>query len=317
MISAQNLYKWYGNKLVVDGISFSVSTGEVLGFIGPNGAGKSTTMRMITGFIPPSQGSASIGSHSMTDSPLEAKAMLGYLPENAPLYGGMTVREFLRFSAEIRGLRGQELKSRVDTVVELCFLEQVWNQNIDTLSKGYRHRTCFAQAIIHDPPALVLDEPTDGLDPNQKREIRKLIAEMGKSKAILLSTHILEEVEAVCTRVAIIHCGKKVFDGSPGTLKSRSASAGAVVLTVARRPVPEINTKLEALPGSPLVTLIEESETDATMKIFPKAPQSGFELSGEVFKLARDEAWQVTDFHIEDGRLDEIFHSMTQSGGPT
>jgi ABC-2 type transport system ATP-binding protein len=175
MIKVQNLKKWFGPLRAVDGVSFTVQIGEVLGFLGPNGAGKSTTMRMITGFVPPSEGEVSIGGFNILEDPIPAKRLIGYLPENAPSYTDMTVLEFLKFAAELRGLRGDTKKRAVRRVVETCFLESVVYQNIETLSKGYRHRTCFAQAIIHDPKVLVLDEPTDGLDPNQKHEVRTLI----------------------------------------------------------------------------------------------------------------------------------------------
>ena len=194
MIRVQNLAKLFGAKRAVDNISFSVERGQVLGFLGPNGAGKSTSMRMITGFIPPTEGSVMVGGFDMVENPIPAKRLIGYLPENAPAYTDMTVYGFLNFVAEIRGLRGDEKKKAVNRVVEMCFLESVLHQSVDTLSKGYRHRTCFAQSIIHDPDVLILDEPTDGLDPNQKHEVRTIIRRMGEKKAIIFSTHILEEV---------------------------------------------------------------------------------------------------------------------------
>jgi ABC-2 type transport system ATP-binding protein len=204
MIKVRNLKKSFGPITAVNGVSFTVEIGEVLGFLGPNGAGKSTTMRMITGFIPPSEGDVSVGGFNMLDNPIPAKRMIGYLPENAPSYIDMTVLEFLGFAAELRGLRGEPKTRAIDRVVEMCFLESVLHQSIETLSKGYRDRTCFAQAIIHDPKVLILDEPTDGLDPNQKHEVRTLIRQMGQTKAIIFSTHILEEVEAACSRAIII-----------------------------------------------------------------------------------------------------------------
>jgi len=218
MIKIENLVKTFGAKRAVDDISFTVERGEVLGFLGPNGAGKSTTMRMVTGFMPPSAGKVSIGGHDIVDSPLEAKRLMGYLPENAASYPDMTVHGFLKFTAELRGLRGEARKKAVQRVVELCFLESVLNQSIDTLSKGYRHRTCLAQALIHDPEVLIMDEPTDGLDPNQKHEVRNLIRELGKTKAIVFSTHILEEVDAACTRAIIIDRGRIVASGTPDEL---------------------------------------------------------------------------------------------------
>ena len=218
MIKIENLVKAFGAKRAVDGISFTVERGEVLGFLGPNGAGKSTTMRMITGFMPPTAGSVTVGGHNVVDSPLETKRLIGYLPENAASYPDMTVEGFLLFAAELRGLDGEARKKALQHVVDLCFLESVLHQSIDTLSKGYRHRTCLAQALIHDPDVLILDEPTDGLDPNQKHEVRNLIRELGKTKAIVFSTHILEEVDAACTRAIIIDRGRIVAQGTPDEL---------------------------------------------------------------------------------------------------
>jgi ABC-2 type transport system ATP-binding protein len=218
MIKIENLVKAFGAKRAVDGISFSVERGEVLGFLGPNGAGKSTTMRMVTGFMPPTAGRISVGGHDVVESPLEAKRLIGYLPENAASYPDMTVHGFLNFVAELRGLQGDARRKAVHRVVELCFLESVLGQSIDTLSKGYRHRTCLAQALIHDPEVLIMDEPTDGLDPNQKHEVRNLIRELGKTKAIVFSTHILEEVDAACTRAIIIDRGRIVASGTPDEL---------------------------------------------------------------------------------------------------
>jgi ABC-2 type transport system ATP-binding protein len=222
MIEVSSLTKQFGSKTAVAGLSFTVGSGEVLGFLGPNGAGKSTTMRMLTGFLPPSSGTIRIGGVSMLDNPAAAKAKIGYLPESAPLYQDMSVRGFLRFCAEMRGLRGAARGAAVDAAIATCFLEPVASQAIDTLSKGYRHRTCLAQAILHDPEVLILDEPTDGLDPNQKHEIRQLISRLGKSKAIIFSTHILEEVDAACTRAVIVDRGTIVVDGTPAQLRAMS-----------------------------------------------------------------------------------------------
>jgi len=224
MIEVENLTKSFGTKVAVNNLSFAVSKGEVLGFLGPNGAGKSTTMRMVTGFIPPTSGDAKVCGISVVDQPKEAKMRIGYLPESAPLYNDMTVTGFLNFCASIRGLSGTAKKEAVDHAIETCFLESVARQSIDTLSKGYRHRTCLAQALLHDPDVLILDEPTDGLDPNQKHEVRQLIRRLGESKAILFSTHILEEVEAACTRAVIVDRGVIVVDGTPAELIAKSAT---------------------------------------------------------------------------------------------
>jgi len=224
MIKVENLSKSFGQKRAVDAVSFEVGKGEVLGFLGPNGAGKSTTMRMITGFIPPSAGRVSVCGLDVLEHPIEVKRRIGYLPEAAPSYTDMSVLSFLKFAAAMRGLRGEGRRTAIRRVVELCHLEGVLGQTIDTLSKGFRHRTCLAQALIHDPEVLILDEPTDGLDPNQKHEVRTLIRRMGESKAIIFSTHILEEVEAACTRAIIIDRGRIVANGTPQELKARSAS---------------------------------------------------------------------------------------------
>ncbi|MFZ1909078.1 MAG: ATP-binding cassette domain-containing protein, partial [Burkholderiales bacterium] len=231
MIRIENLVKSFGPKRAVDGVTFNVERGEVLGFLGPNGAGKSTTMRMITGFIPPTEGRVAVGGYDVTESPLEAKRLIGYLPEAAPAYPDMTVHGFLAFAADMRGLGGDAKHKAIARVVELCFLDSVLHQGIDTLSKGYKHRTCLAQALIHDPEVLVLDEPTDGLDPNQKHEVRNLIRELGRTKAVVFSTHILEEVDAACTRAIIIDRGRIVANGTPAELRGMSGLAGAVTVS--------------------------------------------------------------------------------------
>jgi ABC-2 type transport system ATP-binding protein len=222
MIEVENLTKQFGTKRAVDNLTFTVKQGEVLGFLGPNGAGKSTTMRMITGFIPPSSGDARVCGISISDDPTAAKTKIGYLPESAPLYNDMTVIGFLKFCAAIRGLTGTAKNDAVERAIDTCFLGSVARQSIDTLSKGYRHRTCLAQALLHDPEVLILDEPTDGLDPNQKFEVRQLIKRLGQTKAILFSTHILEEVEAACSRAVIVDRGKIVADGTPAELLAQS-----------------------------------------------------------------------------------------------
>ena len=222
MIKVENLRKTFGPIIAVDNISFSVKKGEVLGFLGPNGAGKSTTMRIITGFIAPDSGSVTVGKFEITESPEQAKSLIGYLPENAPSYPDMTVQGFLRFAAEMRNLNGEKRDKAVDYSIEECSLAQVRHQSIETLSKGFTHRTCLAQALLHDPQVLILDEPTDGLDPNQKHGARQLIKRLGESKAIIFSTHILEEVDAACTRAIIIDRGSIVANGTPDELKKKS-----------------------------------------------------------------------------------------------
>ena len=302
MIRIENLVKTFGAKRAVDGVSFNVERGEVLGFLGPNGAGKSTTMRMVTGFIPPTSGKVTIGGHDIIESPLEAKRLLGYLPENAAAYPDMTVLGFLNFAAELRGLEGLARKSAVNRVVELCFLDSVLHQTIDTLSKGYKHRTCLAQALIHDPEVLVMDEPTDGLDPNQKHEVRNLIRELGKNKAIVFSTHILEEVDAACTRAIIIDRGRIVANGTPGELRAMSEVAGAVTL-VAQGADSE---RLAALPAAGRVLA-----HDAGWRVYPKDGSAAAELAGAVVALAAREGWRIARLHTEEGQLDEVFRRIT------
>jgi ABC-2 type transport system ATP-binding protein len=223
-IEVHTLHKHFGRIHAVRGISFRVRHGEVLGFLGPNGAGKSTTMKMITGFLEPDDGSVTVNGHSVLDDPITVKSGIGYLPEGAPTYGEMTVSAFLHFIAEIRGYNGAEKRARINTAVSLVHLESVLGQTIETLSKGYKRRVGIAQAILHDPGVLIMDEPTDGLDPNQKHEVRTLIKEMARAKAIIISTHILEEVDAVCDRAIIIAEGRILFDGSPAELRGRSAT---------------------------------------------------------------------------------------------
>jgi ABC-2 type transport system ATP-binding protein len=309
MIKVENLSKLFGPKRAVDHISFTVERGEVLGFLGPNGAGKSTTMRMITGFIPPSEGRVTVGGHNMTTDPIAAKRLIGYLPENAPAYTDMTVEGFLGFMAELRGLRGDDKKKAIHRVVEMCFLESVLYQSVDTLSKGYRHRTCFAQSIIHDPEVLVLDEPTDGLDPNQKHEVRGLIRRMGERKAIIFSTHILEEVEAVCSRAIIIDRGKIVANGTPEQLKQKSDFAGAVLLVVRGTHGTQLVEKLSGVADARRTAIVKEENGRVWARVYPKGGERNGELARHVLIAAS--AWQVEELHTEEGRLDEVFRSIT------
>ena len=313
MIKVQNLTKMFGSKVAVDNITFSVERGEVLGFLGPNGAGKSTTMRMVTGFIPPTAGAIQVGSFNMLDEPIQAKQLLGYLPENAPLYTDMTVYGFLLFTAELRGFRGDARKQAVHRVIEACFLEPVVHQNIDTLSKGYRHRTCFAQAIIHDPDILIMDEPTDGLDPNQKHEVRGLIRRMGVRKAIIFSTHILEEVEAACTKAIIIDQGRIVANGTPQELKQKSDLASAVTVRVNGVGTPEIKEKLGQVPAVKKTVILQEGSGSVAARVFPQPNATNGELARGVFELAAQARWKIEELHTEEGRLDDVFRNITLS----
>jgi ABC-2 type transport system ATP-binding protein len=299
MIKIENLVKAFGAKRAVDDISFTVERGEVLGFLGPNGAGKSTTMRMVTGFMPPSAGRVSIGGHDVVESPLEAKRLVGYLPENAASYPDMTVHGFLSFAAELRGLRGEARKKAIHRVVELCFLDAVLKQSIDTLSKGYRHRTCLAQALIHDPEVLIMDEPTDGLDPNQKHEVRNLIRDLGKSKAIIFSTHILEEVDAACTRAIIIDRGRIVANGTPEELRGMSNLAGAVTLSA------------HGATAEKLSALGRVEDLGGAFRIYPRDRSQVKVLARDIVELVNREGWKVEGMYSEAGQLDEVFRRIT------
>jgi ABC-2 type transport system ATP-binding protein len=311
MIEVENLHKHFGSKVAVDGVSFTVKKGEVLGFLGPNGAGKSTTMRMVTGYLPASRGRVRIGGADIEENEIEAKSKIGYLPEAAPLYSDMTVEAFLRFAAEMRRVPASEIKAAVDRAIETTFLEPVRHQSVDTLSKGYRHRTCFAQSIIHDPEVLILDEPTDGLDPNQKHEIRQLIRRMGETKAILFSTHILEEVEAACTRAIIIDRGRVVADGTPGELKARATNAGTVVLRATGLAGSGIKSELEKLAATGSVQILSSDDEGLHARVAPakgKADTLGVEISG----LCKEKNLAVHELKVEEGRLDLLFREITK-----
>jgi gliding motility-associated transport system ATP-binding protein len=310
LITVENLTKAFGPKLAVNDVSFTVGRGEVLGFLGPNGAGKSTTMRMITGFIPPTSGKVVVGNHDVVEDPTGAKRLIGYLPENAPGYADMTVNGFLNFAAELRGLSRDARKRAVHRAVELCFLDSVLYQTIDTLSKGYKHRTCLAQSLIHDPDVLILDEPTDGLDPNQKHEVRNLIKRMGANKAIVFSTHILEEVEAACTRVIIIDRGRIVANGTPAELKARSEMAGAVHLRARGIPADTLHEKLAHVPGAVRVEILSEVDSRVEARVIPEKAAAA-SLTRSVAEYAAREGWQLDEIHTEEGRLDEVFRAIT------
>lgn len=311
MIDVVSICKKFGNKVAVDNLSFSVAKGEVLGFLGPNGAGKSTTMRMITGYLPPTSGTARIGGADIVENEIAAKSKIGYLPENAPLYTEMSVRDFLRFSAELRGVPKAKVQSAVDKAVETCFLERVYNQSIDTLSKGYRHRTCLAQSIIHDPEVLILDEPTDGLDPNQKHEVRALIKRMGKEKAIIFSTHILEEVEAACTRAIIIDRGRVIADGTPDSLKARARQAGAVLCRLSGLSGSGIRHELEKLTGVEKVEVLEETDKSLSAHVFAAKARRA-DLPEAIYGLAKEKSLKLQELHVEEGRLDDLFREITK-----
>lgn len=311
MIKVENLRKEFGTKVAVDGVSFSVEKGEVLGFLGPNGAGKSTSMRMVTGYFRPTAGTIRIGGVDMLENPEAAKRSIGYLPENAPLYSDMTVASFLGFCAELRGLHGSARSKAIDRVLETCFLESVRNQSVDTLSKGYKHRTCFAQSIIHDPDVLILDEPTDGLDPNQKHEVRNLIKRMGQNKAIVFSTHILEEVEAACSRAIIIDHGKVVADGTPDELKQRGNAAVRVGIRGAAGS--SVRAEIERISGVHQIEPGLSTDDQFTGRVLVAKGRKMADIAREISALAAGKSWQLEELHQDEGKLDEVFRSITRS----
>lgn len=316
MIRINGLIKRFGALTAVDGVSFAVQRGEVLGFLGPNGAGKSTTMKMVTGFLTPTAGSAEVCGHDVQREPIAVKEKIGYLPEGAPAYPDMTPWEFLKFIAQVRGIPKNRRKARIEEVASMVHLEGVMRQTIDTLSKGYKRRVGLAQAILHDPEVLIMDEPTDGLDPNQKQEVRTLIQRMAPSKAIVLSTHILEEVDAVCTRAVVINRGKLVADGTPAELRARSRHHNAVHIRIRSLNVtgPNARTELAQLKGVGSVEVRPGDNGEVSLTVFPKAGES---IVSEVSAHARARGWAVDELHVESGRLDEVFRTITagQGGG--
>jgi len=306
MIKAEALTKHYGSLTAVDGISFKVQPGEVLGFLGPNGAGKTTTMRMFAGFVEPTSGFAEICGYSVGTHPTEAKRCIGYLPEGAPSYGEMTPRNFLDFIASIRGIPAQRKRERMTEIVDLLNLGPVLDQSIETLSKGFKRRVGIAQAIIHDPPVLIMDEPTDGLDPNQKHEVRELIQSMATDKIIVISTHILEEVAAVCNRAIIISQGRIVANETPESLIKRSRFHNAVTLKFERSSnVAEIADEIRQLPD---IDDLEVNEKAGSMTAFPK---NGQMILTQISDLADARSWHLEQLHLESGRLDEVFRTIT------
>jgi ABC-2 type transport system ATP-binding protein len=303
MIEAKSLCKSYGFFKAVDNLSFTVEAGQVLGFLGPNGAGKSTTMKMLTGFLIPTSGSALINGIDVVEHSVAARKSIGYLPEGAPSYGEMTVQQFLMFVARARLIDKKDLTGSVEKTIDQLNLSKVKHQAIETLSKGFKRRVGLAQAIIHDPQVLILDEPTDGLDPNQKREVRGLIRAMAKDKIIIISTHILEEVAAVCNRVMIIANGKLLADDSPQGLIARSRYHNAVSLVV------ETPEKVaSALAELPQVGKVEIKEGELTL--FPNSEKGLLEA---VTAAISENQWRVSALRLEAGRLDEVFHSITRA----
>lgn len=302
MIEAQALTRYFDRLLAVDNISFTVEPGSVLGFLGPNGAGKSTTMKMLTGFLAPSSGSAIINGHDIVSDSLKAREQIGYLPEGAPLYGEMRVLDFLDFIARARGYSGSEVRNRAMAAAERLELASVLPQTIETLSKGFKRRVGLAQAILHDPRVLILDEPTDGLDPNQKHHVRELISSMAQDRIIIVSTHILEEVDALCNRAMIIARGRVVADDTPAGLITRSRYHNALTLQL-----DDLRAAASVLSKLPGVARVEINDDELTL--FPHENQ---QLLSAVTNCIDEHGWTLHSVRLEQGRLDEVFRDITR-----
>ena len=307
MIKVEHLVKKFDLRTAVDDVSFGVEKGTVLGFLGPNGAGKTTTIRMIAGYLPPTSGTVMVNGVDVVANPVAAQRQIGYMPENTPLYDDMTVSGFLRFIAELRGLRGQERDRRVADIMERCMLTSVRHQPVDTLSKGYRRRTGLAQTLLHDPAVLLLDEPTEGLDPNQKQVVREMIEQMAKDKIIMLSTHVLEEVEALCTRIMIISEGRLKLDSTPEDLKKRSASYNTLTLD-AVAPGADPATVLAQIPDVARVDVVQRAGDKPALRLIPRDKQS---LAVSAIEVATQHKWLVTELRADPGRLDDVFRDVT------
>ena len=307
-LEARSLVKRFGPITAVDHISLKVDAGDVLGFLGPNGAGKTTTMKMLTGFLEPSEGEVILGGQPVTDAPEAAKRAIGYLPEGAPAYGDMTPRGFLGFVAEARGLSGAARDQAVKQALGALSLDRVIDQTIETLSKGFRRRVGLAQAILHDPDILILDEPTDGLDPNQKHDVRNLIDRMRKDKAIIVSTHILEEVEAVCTRVVLIDRGRLVFDGTPAEFRGRSERAGTLRFILDQDHVADAMEQFDELDE--VRSMARETTPDGRVR-FTLTGDDRLALINRVTGVIDGAGWPADDLELDAGRLDEVFRQLT------
>ncbi|WP_417462184.1 ABC transporter ATP-binding protein [Kordiimonas sp.] len=313
LLEAKGLTKRFGSFTAVDGISLSVRKGEVLGFLGPNGAGKSTTMKMLTGFLAPSSGSAVVCGETVTTGNVKARARIGYLPEGAPLYGEMTTRAFLKFVAESHTISKAEIADVVESAASAVHLHSVMEQRIETLSKGFKRRVGLAAAIMHAPDVLVLDEPTDGLDPNQKYEVRRLIEAMSVDRAIIISTHILEEVDALCHRAVIINKGHIVADGTPSELRARSKYRNAVTMLV---PNTEAERAASALKRVGNVARIEAASEGDKMRL-TILTKGNAEIADSVGDIAAVSNWQISQFSVDPGRLDDVFRQVTEGDGYT
>lgn len=303
MIEIKNITKQFGDFTAVNDLSFTIKPGEVVGFLGPNGAGKSTTMKMLTGFLEATSGCILVNGFDINQSPIEVKKLIGYLPEGAPAYGDMTPAQFLNFIADVRGLKGRKKQARLARVIKSVELQSVLDKPIDNLSKGFKRRVGLAQAILHDPKVLILDEPTDGLDPNQKHQVRELIQKMAKDKIVIVSTHILEEVTAVCNRAVIIANGEKIFDGTPNELQTKSSFHNAVTIEISSS-----GTEIDAF--KPLSKIAEVQIVDNMVTIKPK---NGENIFNQVYKFIQSENIKIDAIYSEKGRLDDIFRELTSN----
>ncbi len=307
-IIVENITKRFGAQKAVDQVSFRVNTGEILGFLGPNGAGKSTTMRAITCYLSPNEGDIRIGGISIHDKPEEIKKIIGYLPESNPLYQEMAVLDYLRFVAEVHGISKEKIPGRIQEMVRICGLEGEKHKKIAELSKGYKQRVGLAQALIHDPQVLVLDEPTAGLDPNQIAEIRDLIREIGKEKTVILSSHILAEVEATCDRILIINKGKIVADGTSSDLRKRAQNKEILKITIDEGDRNAIYKALQSLPSADLVDVISQSGNTFELQSKP-----GTSSRRDVFKLCVDNGWILTELTPTETKLEDVFRELTMN----
>ena len=310
MIQIQNLTKYYGDYRAVDNISFDVHDGEILGFLGPNGAGKTTTLKMMTCFMPPTEGVIKYNDLNVHDHSMEIRRMIGYLPESAPLYEYMSVLEYLNYICDLRDIRGEKRKDRLHAMIDTCGLKQVVGKNIGELSKGYRQRVGIAQAMIHEPEIVILDEPTVGLDPNQIVEIRNLIKHVGEQKTVILSTHILSEVEATCDRVVIISGGGIVADGTPESLRREMAGKTALCIELKG----DLNGAAQAFTGIPGVELVKASLENGNTRVSFDVSQ-GYDVREEVYKRTVDKGWVIYEMIMEKTNLEDVFRQLTQSQG--
>jgi len=312
MITIQNLTKFYGDFKAVDNISFKVHDGEILGFLGPNGAGKTTTIKILTCFMLPNKGEIHFNDLDIKENSMEIRRMIGYLPENAPLYEYMSVREYLDHICDLREISGKRRKRRMNAMIDICGLSEMIGKNNGELSKGYRQRVGIAQAMIHEPEILILDEPTVGLDPNQVVDVRNLIKEIGREKTVILSTHILSEVEATCGRVVIISSGEIVADGSPDTLRKDMAGNSVINLEL-KGEIPDVNEVLSGITGVENVEILSGSNVDTTQLAINV--YKGYDLREDVFKTVVENGWTIYEMHLDKTNLEDVFRQLTQSQG--